>query len=50
MNLLCLRLVLVRLEVKVMIVLREKREEKGVVFDGGDIGSNERDLKKVRRI
>lgn len=50
MNLLCLRLVLARPEAKAMTAPREKREEKGVVFDGGDIGSKERDLKKARRI
>lgn len=50
MNLLCLRLVLASPEAKAMTAPREKREEKGVVFDGGDIGSKERDLKKARRI
>lgn len=38
-----------RPEAKAMTTPKEKREEKGVVFEGGEAGSNENALKMASR-
>ena len=49
-DLLYFRLVLARPEAKAIIAPKEKRDEKGVVLEGGETGSNDNALKNASKI